>query len=135
MHCVKVFFDNKRGVKVTSRMFSTLLKDEDLSVIVSVRVGREPLYLTGVSGLALIGSAFALDDLLHTSEQMYLIVSGALLIAAGYALASLTIGTLFNEKTVWWHDYWTVQKIRKAIRHAKSVERIDASTRRLSQPV
>lgn len=121
MHKVKVFYDNKRGVRVTESVFSTRLKDEQLSSIVSVKVGREPFYITAPIGLGLIAFGLQSGDLLRAAEQMGLIFSGVLLICAGYSVASLTVGTLFNEKAVWWHDYWTVQKVRRSIRDAMQV--------------
>lgn len=127
MPTIKVFFDNRRGVRVTSRTFSTLFKDEDIAVITSVRVGRDPLYLAGVTGLALGVFAFQFGDLLYPPEQIGFVALCLIVLAGGFALASLTIGTVFNEKTVWWYDYWTVQKVRKAIRDAKHVTELDAT--------
>jgi hypothetical protein len=121
MQKVKVFYDNKRGVRVTGLVFSTRLKDEQLSAIVSVKVGREPLYIAGTIGLGLIAFGLQFDNILDAGEQMGLIFGGAVLIAAGYSVASLTVGTLFNDKAVWWYDYWTIQKVRRAIRDAKHV--------------
>ena len=122
MHTVRVFFDNKRGVKVTERLFSTLLRDRELSSIVAWHIGREPLYIGGAVGAGLIAFALEFGGLLQAYQQMGLIFLGALLIAGGYSVASLNVETLFNEKTAWWHDYWTVRKVRNAIRDAKEVD-------------
>ena len=130
MYRTKVFFDNKRGVRVTSRTFSTRHKDEDLISIVSVRIGREALYLSGVTGLALGIFAFQFGDLLYADEQMGLLLICALLLSAGYSVASLTIGSLFNEKTAWWYDYWTIRKVRRAIRDAKDTGLLDGQLKR-----
>ena len=82
----------------------------------------------GCIGLILFGLQFG--EFLSSGEQMGLIAFGGLLIAAGYSVASLTVGTLFNDKAVWWHDYWTVQKVRRAIRNAKHVTATDPDSRR-----
>lgn len=120
-HRIKVFFDNKRGVRVTSRIFSTRMRDEDLKAIVSVKVGRDPLYIAGVTGVALALFAYQFGDLLYPDEQLAMLFGGAVLLAGGYSLVSLTVGTIFNEKSVWWSNFWTAQKVRKAIRDAKHV--------------
>ncbi|WP_127599588.1 hypothetical protein [Nitratireductor alexandrii] len=123
MQRIKVFFDNKRGVRVTERVFSTRMRDHDLACIVFVKIGRDPLMIAGVTGLALALFAFQFGDLLYPGEQMSLLAIGACLLGGGYALASLTVGTIFNEKTVWHHDLWTVKKVRDAIRNAQHVRK------------
>lgn len=120
-HRIKVFFDNKRGVRVTNRIFSTRMRDEDLAAIISVKIGRDPLYIAGVTGLALALFAYQFGDLLYPNEQMAMLFGGALLLAGGYSLVSMTVATVFNEKSVWWSNYWTAQRVRKAIRDAKHV--------------
>ena len=129
MTTVKEFFKNNRGVRVTDRVFSTFMKDEDIDSIISVKVGRDPLYLAGVTGIALSAFAFQFGDLLFPHEQMALLAFGLILLAGGFCTASLTIGTMFKEKTVWWYDYWTVQKVRLAIRDAKHVVAMESQDR------
>lgn len=135
MHKIRVFFDNKRGVRVTDRVFSTRLKDEDLSAIVSVKVGRDPLYIAGLTGIALGLFAWQFGDLLYPDEQIILITIGAVALASGFSIASLTVGTLFNDKTVFWYDYWTIQKVRRAIRDAKHVTATKSGDIRPSRPL
>lgn len=125
---VKVFFDNRRGIRVTEQVFSTRLRDEQLSAIVSLKVGREPLFIAGPVGFALIVFALQFDGWLTAGEQVGLMFAGALLIACGYAIASLTVGTLFNEKAVFWHTIWTVQQVRRAIRDAMHVRSMGKQT-------
>ncbi|WP_439629976.1 hypothetical protein [Shinella sp.] len=127
MHKVKVFYDNRRGVRVTDRVFSTRLRDEQLSAIVSVKVGREPLFIVGPigSGLSLFGLGFS--DVLEATHAMALIFIGSALIAGGYCLASLTVGTLFNDKAVFWRDLWTIQRVRRALRDAMHVASVESS--------
>lgn len=125
---IKVFYDNKRGVRVTDSVFSTRTKDEDISAIVSVKVGRDPLYLAGISGAALGLFAFQFGDLLFPDEQIVLAAVGITLLVAGFSVASLTIGSQIKEKTVWWYDYWTVQRVRRAIRDAKHVNALEGRT-------
>lgn len=121
MPTLNVFFDNKRGVSVTERTFSTPLKDEDIAHIRSVKIGREPLYLAVTLSVLLILATVRFNGLLYPHEQMTIIGLCVVLIGAGYSIASLTIGTLFNDKTLFWFDYWTIRSVRIAIRNAKHV--------------
>lgn len=134
-HRIKVFFDNKRGVRVTNRVFSTRMRDEDLNAIISVKIGRDPLYIAGVTGLALALFAYQFGDLLYPDEQLAMLFGGAVLLAGGYSLVSMTVGTIFNEKSVWWSNYWTAQKVRKAIRNAKHVAATERAPRSAAKPV
>lgn len=120
-----VFFDNGRGVRVTSRTLTTRYKDEDLRVIRSVRVGREPFFIAAGCGAGLALFALSLDDLLLFREQLLLLVISAFLVAAGYSVASLKIGVYSFEKTVLWASYGTIRKVRQAI--AKARESAEAS--------
>lgn len=134
-HRIKVFFDNKRGVRVTNRVFSTRMRDEDLNAIISVKIGRDPLYIMGITGLALALFAYQFGDLLYPDEQLAMLFGGAVLLAGGYSLVSMTVGTIFNEKSVWWNNYWTAQKVRKAIRDAKHVATAERAILTSTKPV
>lgn len=116
----KIYFQNSRGIKVTQETLSTRHKDEALTPIQSVQIGREPLIMGCISGLGLILFCYQFGDLLYLTEQITLVTLGFLILFAGYAIAALRVGQYMHEKTVFWGSIWTVQKVRHAISEAKS---------------
>ncbi|MEO1749315.1 MAG: hypothetical protein AAFR27_11990 [Pseudomonadota bacterium] len=114
-----IYFENGRGIKVTSTSLSTRYKDEALAPIQSVQIGREPLLMGCISGFGLLAFGFQFGDLMHWHETVLLSCLGLIILAAGYSIAALRIGQYMHEKTVLWETIWTVQKVRKAIVEAK----------------
>ncbi len=113
------YFDNRRGLSVTDTTFSTRYRDEALAPIQSVLVGREPLWMSLVTGIGLVLFARQFHDLLFWHEQAILFALGAAILAAGYSIANLKVGQYLHEKTVLWSSIWTINKIRRAIKSAK----------------
>ncbi|MBL4761021.1 MAG: hypothetical protein JKY80_09315 [Mariprofundaceae bacterium] len=115
----KTFFKNTRGIKVTQDTLSTRYKDEALAPIQSVRIGREPLIVGGICGAGLILFCYQFGDLLYFTEKLTITFLGILILVAGFSIAALRIGQYMHEKTVFWDNIWTVQKVRHAIAKAK----------------
>ncbi|MEP1572790.1 hypothetical protein [Roseibium album] len=127
MQKIKVFFDNKRGIRVTERAFTTKLKYMDRAYIVTVDIGREPLYVSLVISAALLAFIFKFEKLLYAHEQMAILFVCALMVGAGYSVASLTLSTIYNDRIKIWHDFWTVKKSKDAIEDAKCVFQISGT--------
>ncbi|MBP0614242.1 hypothetical protein [Jiella mangrovi] len=108
------------GVTVTARFLRTRLKDQALAPITAVRIGRDPLWLALASGLGLAMFGFQFGDLLYPGERAALMMIGVLLLAGGYAVASLHLGTPHVERTMLWADIWTIRKVRDALAEARA---------------
>ena len=116
----EAYFDNKRGISVTRNTLKTRYKDEALSTDQSVLVGREPLWFGIISGFGLIAFCYQFGDLLYLHEQITIALIGAAILVLGYSIAALRIGQFMREKTVFWHNIWTVQAVRRAIEKARN---------------
>jgi len=115
----KIYFENKRGIKVTETSLSTRYKDEALAPIQSVQIGREPLFMALITGMGLIGFCYQFGDLLYFLEQLTFAAIGIAMLFAGYAITALQVGQYMHEKTVFWGTIWEVQKVRKAVAEAR----------------
>jgi hypothetical protein len=118
-----IFYAGRNGVTVTDRYFRSRHKDQALAPITSIRIGREPLCLSLALGLGLALFGVSFGDLLHFQEQLVLVTLGIVLVAGGYAVASLQLGTYVHERTMLWGDYWTVRSIRNAIIEARGAHK------------
>ncbi len=116
----------KGSIKVTDQFLTTRYKDEALAPVQSVQVGREPLVIASVVGIGLALFARQFGDLLYWHEQILLICMGLGLIVAGYSFAFLRIGQYMHERSVLFHNIWTIDAVRKAIASAKLKDKSDA---------
>lgn len=114
-----ILYRDRRGVVVTTRYLRTRHKDQALAPITSVRISRDALYLALACGGGLALFAWAFGDLLFPGEQIGLAALAIALLAAGYSLASLEMGTYLHEKRMLVGDYWSVLRIRDAIMEAR----------------
>lgn len=119
MRKIKVFFDNKRGIRVTERAIKTRLKYMKLSHVVKADIGREPFYVSLVISTAWIAFLFQFERLLYAHEQMAILFVCTILVGAAYSVAALKLSTVFNDKTMVWYDFWTVRKVLAAIEAAE----------------
>lgn len=115
----RIFYRDRRGVEVTGRYLRTRHKDQALAPITSVRIGRDAFYLALACGVGLALFAQAFGDLLHLAEQVALAGLAVAVLAGGYSLATLEMGTHFHEKRMLIGDYWSVRRIRDAVMDAR----------------
>ncbi|WP_147283786.1 hypothetical protein [Bosea caraganae] len=115
----RIFYRDQRGVVVTQRYVRTRHKDQALAPITSVRIGRDAFYLALACGAGLALFAWAFGDLLFFAEQVGLAGFAVVVLAAGYSLATLEMGTHLHEKRMLVGDYWSVRRIRDAVMDAR----------------
>lgn len=116
----KTYYDNKRGIKVSTGTLSTRYKDEALAHDQSVLVGRDPLWFGCISGIGLILFCYQFGDLLFLHEKITIAVIGVVILILGYSIAALRIGQFMRERTVFWGSVWTVNAVRHAIFQART---------------
>ena len=110
----RIYF--QRGtIKVTDRFLRTRYKDEPLNPSLSFKIGRDPLWISGIIGLGLTAFSYQFGDLLFFWEQVALAVFGVGAVILGFCLASLQIGQFMQERTVLWGPIWTISTVRNAI--------------------
>ncbi|WP_168843458.1 hypothetical protein [Rhizobium sp. P28RR-XV] len=119
MNVSTIYYRDRSGIVITGRYLRTKHKDQALAPITSIRIGREPLYLSLALGLGILLFAWRFGDLLYLDEQLTMAAVACAPLTAGYSVASLQMGTYIHEKTMLWASYWTVRKIRDAIIEAR----------------
>lgn len=116
-----VYFE--RGtIRVTNHTLSTKLKDEALAPDQSIRIGRDPLWMAGIIAFGLLLFANRFGSLLFWHEQVFLVVLGITVAAAGYCTATLQIGQYMRERTVLVAPIWTINAVRRAISKARHAQ-------------
>lgn len=120
MNGTKVIYQDRAGTSVTAAYLRTRHKDQALGPITSIRIGRDPFYLSLAVGVGLSLFAFGFADLLYVHEQLGLALAGAATVGSGYAVASLQLGTHLHERTMLWGAYWRIRRIRNAIIEARA---------------
>lgn len=121
-----IYYASRTGVTVTRGHLRTRHRDQSLSPITSIRIGREPLLLALCIGLGLAAFAWRFGDLLYSAEQLILGALAVLVLGLGYSIVSLDMGSYRHEQRMLWGSHWTVRRIRDAVVAARD-DRLDAA--------